>query len=86
MSPHRDWDSPTPSPASECAPPPEPKGGGSHTRLLVRGVEESQFRLLEKKLTALPTMFITTVICLRIQQYKKIFWHIISRTSQKALS
>jgi hypothetical protein len=22
------WDSPTPSPACECAPPPEPKGGG----------------------------------------------------------
>jgi hypothetical protein len=31
------WDSPTPSPASECAPPPEPKGGGVHTRLRVRG-------------------------------------------------
>ncbi len=36
MSPRRNWDSPTPSPASECAsPPPKPKGG--HTRLRVRG-------------------------------------------------
>jgi hypothetical protein len=29
---------PTPSAASECVPPPEPKGeGGEHTRLRVRG-------------------------------------------------
>ncbi len=29
MSPRRNWDSPNPSPASECAlPPPGPKGGG----------------------------------------------------------
>ena len=27
MSPRRNWDSPTPSPASECAPPPGTKGG-----------------------------------------------------------
>jgi hypothetical protein len=36
MSPRRIWDSPNPSLASECAPPPEP-GGGGHTRLRVRG-------------------------------------------------
>jgi hypothetical protein len=35
MSPCRNCDSPTPSPASECAPPPEPKEG--HTRMRVRG-------------------------------------------------
>jgi hypothetical protein len=28
MSPRRSWDSPTPSLASECAPPPGTKGGG----------------------------------------------------------
>jgi hypothetical protein len=37
MSPRRNWDSPNPSPASECALlPPEPKGG-EHTRLRVKG-------------------------------------------------
>ncbi len=35
MSPRWNWDSPTPSLASECALPPEPKGGGAH--LLVGG-------------------------------------------------
>jgi hypothetical protein len=37
MSPRLNWDSPTPSLASKCAPPPGTKGGGGHTRLLVRG-------------------------------------------------
>ena len=32
MSPRRNWDSPTPSLASECAPPPGTKGGW-HIRL-----------------------------------------------------
>jgi hypothetical protein len=36
MSPRRNWDSPTPSPASECAPTPGIKGGGD-TRVGVRG-------------------------------------------------
>ncbi len=36
ISPRRNWDSPTPSLASECAPSPEQKGGG-HTRLRVSG-------------------------------------------------
>ncbi len=34
MSPRRIWDSPTPSLASECVPPPEPKGGGGGWSLL----------------------------------------------------
>jgi hypothetical protein len=34
MSPRRNWDSPTPSLASECAPPPGTKG---HTCLRMRG-------------------------------------------------
>ncbi len=31
MSPRRNWDSPNPSPASECALPPRQNGGG-HTK------------------------------------------------------
>jgi hypothetical protein len=39
MSPRWNWDSPTPSLTSECAPTPGTKGlgGGGHTRLRVRG-------------------------------------------------
>ncbi len=38
MSPRWNWDSPTPSLASElCPSPPEPKMGGGHIRLRVRG-------------------------------------------------
>jgi hypothetical protein len=37
MSPRQNWDSPSPSPASECALPPVPKGGGGHTRPRLRG-------------------------------------------------
>jgi hypothetical protein len=36
MSPRRNWDSPTPLAASECALPPGQKGGG-HTRLRLKG-------------------------------------------------
>ncbi len=52
----RQWNwAPTPSPASECAPPaPEPKGG-THS-LAGEGVGESQFRRLEEKLIILPTL------------------------------
>jgi hypothetical protein len=48
MSPRRNWDSPNPSPAIECALPPGQKGGG--------GGAHSQFRRLEKKLSTLPTL------------------------------
>jgi hypothetical protein len=38
MSPRRNWNSPTPSLASDCAPPPGIKGGArGHTREGVRG-------------------------------------------------
>ncbi len=38
MSPRRNWDSPNPPPASECAlPPPQTKGLGGHTRLRLKG-------------------------------------------------
>ncbi len=49
MSPRRNWESPTPSLANECAPPPGTKGGGGHS-LAVEGLGESQFRGLEKSL------------------------------------
>ncbi len=49
MSPRRNWDFPTPFLASECAPPPEPKGGGEHSPA-GEGWGESQFRRLEKGL------------------------------------
>jgi hypothetical protein len=48
LSPRRNWDFPTHSLASECAPlSPEPKGGGQARE----GLGESQFRRLEKKLS-----------------------------------
>jgi len=58
MSPRRNWDSPAPSLASECAPPPRTKeGGGVKNRLRVRGWgSHNQFRRLEKKLRTLPTL------------------------------
>jgi len=49
MSPHWNWDSPTPLAASESALPPGPKGGGAHSPA-VKGVGESQFQRLEKRL------------------------------------
>ena len=47
MSHRRNWDSPTPSLASECAPHSEPEGGQSRLRLRGWG---SPFRRLEKNL------------------------------------
>ncbi len=37
MYPRRNWDSPNPSLASKCAPPPRTWGGGGHTCPRVRG-------------------------------------------------
>ncbi len=57
MSTRWNWDSPTPSLASECAPPPGTKvgRGGGHSPA-GEGLGESQFRRLEKKLSTLPTL------------------------------
>ncbi len=44
FSSRRDWDSPNPSSAGECAPPPPVPGGGAHS-LAREGMGESQFRL-----------------------------------------
>jgi hypothetical protein len=59
ISHRRNWDSPYPSPPSECKVclPPSPRttgwGGTHHT---AKGLGESQFRRLEKKLSTLPTL------------------------------
>jgi hypothetical protein len=51
MSPRWNWDSPTPLAASECALPPGPKGGGGGAQSpAAKGVGESQFQRLEKRL------------------------------------
>jgi hypothetical protein len=57
MSPHRNWDSPNPYLASECAHPPRNGGGGAHSSA-GEGLGESQFRRLEKKLSTLPALWI----------------------------
>jgi hypothetical protein len=49
MSPRRNWDSPNPFAASECALPPGPKGGGAHPPA-PKGVGEFQFRRWRKSL------------------------------------
>ncbi len=48
MSPRWNWDSPTPLAASECVLPTGPKGGGAHSPA-AKGVGESQFQRLEKR-------------------------------------
>ncbi len=50
MSPRWNWDSPTPLAASECALHPGSKGGGGAHSPAAKGVGESQFRRLEKRL------------------------------------
>jgi hypothetical protein len=69
MSPRRNWDSPNPSLASECAPPiPNWGGGGGWAHLPAgEGLGESQFRRLEKKLNTLPTLWRRhSVTCCRL--------------------
>jgi hypothetical protein len=62
MSPRRNWDSPNPSLASECAPPPEPGGGGTHACWL--GVGGVPIPTTGEKLSNLPTLCLTlSFIC-----------------------
>ncbi len=63
MSLHWNWDSPTPLAASECALPPGPKSGGTHSPA-AKGVGESQFQRLEKRLA----------LCLLCDQYKELYF------------
>ncbi len=56
MSPRRNWDSPNPSLASECALT-LTKGWGAHSPAR-EGLGESQFRRLEKKLSTLSTLWV----------------------------
>ncbi len=67
MSPRRNWDSPTPSLASECVPPPVTKEGGS-TLVAGEGLGESQFRRLEKS-TALCLLCVTVSMTVLYMQY-----------------
>ncbi len=64
MSPRWNWNSPTPLTASECALPPGPKGGEAHSPA-AKGVGESQFQRLEKKLSTLPTLWVILSISAR---------------------
>ncbi len=54
MSPRWNWDSPNPSPASECALPPDQRVEGAHSPA-AKGVGEFQFQRLEKKPSTLST-------------------------------
>jgi hypothetical protein len=56
----RNWVSPTPSFPSDCAPPPEPKGGAHSPGGLEVG--ESQFRRPEIMPSTLPTLFLSCSI------------------------
>ncbi len=56
MSPRRNWNSPNPSLASECSPPPRNEGGGAHSPE-GEGSGDSPSRRLEKKLSTLPTLW-----------------------------
>jgi hypothetical protein len=57
MSPRLNWDSPSPSLASECAPLPRTGGGGGGAHSPAgEGLGKSQFRRLEKKLSTLHTL------------------------------
>ncbi len=53
MSPLPNWDPSTPSPASECVPPPRNQGGDTRLRVRRWG---SPFGRLEKKLSTLSTV------------------------------
>jgi hypothetical protein len=65
MSPRRNWGSPNPSLASECAPTPRTEGEGAHSPAgEAEGLGESQFRRLEKKLSTLPTLCYTVCLAL----------------------
>jgi hypothetical protein len=67
MFPRRNWDSPTPSPPSECVPPPRNQGGGAHTRLRVRRWRSPNSDDWRKKLRTLPTLWYlcTGYLCTR---------------------
>jgi hypothetical protein len=66
MSPRWNWDSPTPLAASECTLPPGSKGGGAYSPA-AKGVGESQFQRLEKRLALclLCGILYTRIECIR---------------------
>ena len=56
MSPRRNWDSPNPSLASDCALSSPPDQGWGANSPASKWVVEPQFRRLEKRLSILPTL------------------------------
>jgi hypothetical protein len=62
MSPRRNWDSPNPSLASQCATPPRNGGGGGPHSRVGAGWGVFQFQRLEKRLSTLPTT-VGGIIC-----------------------
>ncbi len=56
LSPIRNWDSPTPSSASQCATPPDPKGGYATHSTACEGLGESKLGRLKKKPNTLSTL------------------------------
>ncbi len=71
-APRRNWDSPTPSLAVECAPPPGSKRRGAHSPA-GEGLGESQFRRLEKKLSTLPTLWYKVLVAGGLSYYTTLF-------------
>jgi hypothetical protein len=59
MSPRRNWDSFL---ASECAPPPRTGGGGGAHSPEGEGLGEFHFRRLEKKLSTLPALWVSSFL------------------------
>ncbi len=57
MSSRRNWDSPNPSLASECAPPPVTKGEGAHSLAWGCGVGGVPIPTTGEKLSSLPTLW-----------------------------
>jgi hypothetical protein len=84
MSPRRNWDSPNPSLASECAPPPT-TGGWGHTRQGVRGWGSPNTDVLRKSL-ALCLLCGHTVQRSLYLLYRYFLWQkYVSRTYDSAM-
>jgi hypothetical protein len=73
MSPRRNWDSPNPSLASECASPLQNRGGGAHSPA-GEGLGESYFRRLEKKPNTLPTLWVDPMFLVYVTYVGKSFF------------
>ncbi len=66
-----DWDSPTPSPASECAPIPLVSGGRAHS-LAKEGVGESQLHQFQRGDIHCGTLYMS-VLCVILNRERRGF-------------